>query len=88
MDNKYHPKIIGWRGTMVSKIRKDHGVQVQFPDKGAPEENIITVVGYEKNAITARDEILRIVKEWVRASFWSHVGRTLCKRFCWDATCF
>ncbi|KAG0433184.1 hypothetical protein HPB47_020160 [Ixodes persulcatus] len=64
VDNKYHPKIIGWRGTMVSKIRKDHGVQVQFPDKGAPEENIITVVGYEKNAITARDEILRIVKEW------------------------
>ncbi|CAN7986811.1 unnamed protein product [Ixodes pacificus] len=64
VDNKYHPKIIGWRGTMVSKIRKDHGVQVQFPDKGAPEENVITVVGYEKNAITARDEILRIVKEW------------------------
>lgn len=61
VDPKYHPKIIGWRGAVVTKIRKDHNVQVQFPEKG---ENIITIIGYEKNACTARDEILRIVKEW------------------------
>lgn len=61
VDSKYHPKIIGWRGAVVTKIRKDHNVQVQFPEKG---ENIITIIGYEKNACTARDEILRIVKEW------------------------
>lgn len=61
VDPKYHPKIIGWRGAVVTKIRKDHNVQVQFPEKG---ENIITIIGYEKNACAARDEILRIVKEW------------------------
>ncbi|KAL1413848.1 hypothetical protein MTO96_007903 [Rhipicephalus appendiculatus] len=61
VDSKYHPKIIGWRGAVVTKIRKDHNVQVQFPEKG---ENIITIIGYEKNACSARDEILRIVKEW------------------------
>ncbi|XP_075541444.1 satellite-binding protein 1 Dp1 [Dermacentor variabilis] len=61
VDPKYHPKIIGWRGAVVTKIRKDHNVQVQFPEKG---ENIITIIGYENNACTARDEILRIVKEW------------------------
>ncbi|XP_037282451.1 satellite-binding protein 1 Dp1 [Rhipicephalus microplus] len=61
VDSKYHPKIIGWRGAVVTKIRKDHNVQVQFPEKG---ENMITIIGYEKNACSARDEILRIVKEW------------------------
>uniref|UniRef100_A0A1E1X8G5 Putative vigilin n=1 Tax=Amblyomma aureolatum TaxID=187763 RepID=A0A1E1X8G5_9ACAR len=61
VDPKYHPKIIGWRGAVVTKIRKDHNVQVQFPEKG---ENVITIIGYEKNACAARDEILRIVKEW------------------------
>ncbi|KAH8042114.1 hypothetical protein HPB51_021198 [Rhipicephalus microplus] len=62
VDSKYHPKIIGWRGAVVTKIRKDHNVQVQFPEKG---ENMITIIGYEKNACSARDEILRIVKEWL-----------------------
>lgn len=64
VDPKYHPKIIGWRGAVVTRIRKEHGVVIQFPDKGAPQENVITVIGYEKNATTARDEILKIVKEW------------------------
>lgn len=64
VDPKYHPKIIGWRGAVVTKIRKEFNVQVQFPDKGAAQENVIVVIGYEKNACDARDEILRIVKEW------------------------
>ncbi|XP_064459574.1 vigilin-like [Ornithodoros turicata] len=62
--SKYHPKIIGLRGAVVTKIRKEHGVQIQFPDKGAPNEDLIVITGYEKNAEAAKEEILRIVKEW------------------------
>lgn len=31
---EYHPKIIGKKGARISKIRKDHGVQIIFPKKG------------------------------------------------------
>lgn len=31
---EYHPKIIGRRGTIITKIRKDHDVQITFPKKG------------------------------------------------------
>lgn len=31
---EYHPKIIGKRGTVISKIRADHDVQINFPKKG------------------------------------------------------
>ena len=30
----YHPKIIGRKGAVISKIRLDHEVNVQFPQKG------------------------------------------------------
>lgn len=30
----YHPKIIGKRGAVITKIRKDHDVQIIFPKKG------------------------------------------------------
>lgn len=30
----YHPKIIGRRGAVISKIRDERHVQIQFPDKG------------------------------------------------------
>lgn len=30
----YHPKIIGKRGAVITKIRKDHDVQINFPKKG------------------------------------------------------
>lgn len=30
----FHPKIIGKRGTVISKIRADHDVQINFPKKG------------------------------------------------------
>lgn len=31
---EYHPKIIGKRGAVITKIRKDHDVQINFPKKG------------------------------------------------------
>lgn len=50
---------------MISKIRSDHDVQINFPRKGDPEEHIITITGYEKNAYNARDDIMKIVNELV-----------------------
>ena len=33
VDPMYHPKIIGKRGAVISKIRANHNVQIQFPDR-------------------------------------------------------
>ncbi|RLU24577.1 hypothetical protein DMN91_002666 [Ooceraea biroi] len=63
VDPEYHPKIIGRKGAVISKIRNDHDVQINFPRKGDPEEHIITITGYEKNAYSARDEIMKIVNQ-------------------------
>ncbi|XP_055529154.1 vigilin isoform X2 [Wyeomyia smithii] len=63
IDPEYHPKIIGRRGAVVNKIRATHGVQISFPKQDDPCNNIITIQGYEANAIAARDEILGIVGE-------------------------
>lgn len=63
VDPEYHPKIIGRKGAVISKIRSDHNVQINFPRKGDPEEHIITIIGYEKNAYSARDDIMKIVNE-------------------------
>ena len=65
MDQKFHPKIIGRKGAVISVIRTDHDVNVQFPNQNAPSQEVITITGYEKNAEAARDAILQIVKELV-----------------------
>jgi predicted PilT family ATPase len=66
VDPEYHPKIIGRKGAVISKIRSDHGVQINFLKKGDPEEHIITITGYEQNTLAARDDIMKIVNELVR----------------------
>lgn len=38
VDPKYHPKIIGRKGAVISQIRKDYDVNVQFPDKGDEQQ--------------------------------------------------
>lgn len=38
VDPKFHPKIIGRKGAVISQIRKDHEVNVQFPDKGDEDQ--------------------------------------------------
>lgn len=110
VEPKYHPKIIGKKGAVISQIRKDHDVTIQFPDKGdenpvgvswwvtfmslarrknthekkmilekdllshkyfsfplglppTPKQDLITITGYEKNAVAARDAILKIVAD-------------------------
>ncbi|CAH1154251.1 unnamed protein product [Phaedon cochleariae] len=60
---EYHPKIIGKRGAVITKIRKDHDVQINFPRKGDPDEHIITITGYEDNTHSAKEDIMKIVDE-------------------------
>lgn len=63
VDPMYHPKLIGRRGEVINKMRSDHDVKIQLPDKS--DESTITIIGYEKNCEEAREEILRMVKEYV-----------------------
>nr|XP_015196116.1 PREDICTED: vigilin-like [Lepisosteus oculatus] len=58
---KYHPKIIGRKGAVISQIRKDHDVNIQFPDKGDEQQDLITITGYERNAEAAKQAIERLV---------------------------
>ncbi|XP_028650653.1 high density lipoprotein binding protein a isoform X2 [Erpetoichthys calabaricus] len=63
VDPKYHPKIIGRKGAVITQIRTEHDVNIQFPDKNDENQDQITITGYEKNAEAARDSIMRIVGE-------------------------
>jgi len=65
VDPRHHPKIIGRKGAVISKIRADYDVNVQFPDRSEENQSIITITGYEQNAERAREEILSIVKDLV-----------------------
>ncbi|KAF2884527.1 hypothetical protein ILUMI_21643 [Ignelater luminosus] len=59
----YHPKIIGKKGAVISKIRADNDVQITFPKKGDPDEQKITITGYEQNVYKAKEDIMKIVNE-------------------------
>uniref|UniRef100_A0A8C2SZY6 Vigilin n=1 Tax=Coturnix japonica TaxID=93934 RepID=A0A8C2SZY6_COTJA len=63
VDPKYHPKIIGRKGAVITQIRTEHEVNIQFPDKDDESQDQITITGYEKNAEAARDAIMKIVGE-------------------------
>lgn len=66
VDPLYHPKIIGKRGAVISKIRAKFDVQIQVPESrsgGQEGADVITITGYEKNANEAKAHILAIVKE-------------------------
>ncbi|XP_050305134.1 vigilin [Anthonomus grandis grandis] len=63
VDPEYHPKIIGRKGMVITKIRKNNDVIIKLPKKGEENEHIITIIGLEENANRAKDEILKIVHE-------------------------
>ncbi|XP_068449325.1 high density lipoprotein binding protein a isoform X1 [Clinocottus analis] len=63
VDPKYHPKIIGRKGAIITTIRTEHDVNIQFPDKNDENQDQITITGYELKAIAARDAIQAIVDE-------------------------
>lgn len=71
VDPACHPKIIGKKGSVVTQIRAKHDVQIQFPERNnarngdskPQDQTLITVVGYEQNALAAKEDILSLVKE-------------------------
>lgn len=66
VDPKYHSKIIGKKGAVINKIRKDFGVQIQFPEKegdSREDEDVIEITGYEHQTKSARDAIMKVVEE-------------------------
>ncbi|RXG56235.1 Vigilin [Armadillidium vulgare] len=60
IDPEYHPRIIGKKGSVITKIREKHDVNIQFPARGGSEEDLITITGYEKNCEGAKEAILAI----------------------------
>nr|CAD7393549.1 unnamed protein product [Timema cristinae] len=64
VDPEFHPKIIGKRGAVITKIRLDHGVQISFPKKDDPDERIIKIQGYEQSVLAAKEDIMKIVNEY------------------------
>ncbi|KAI1889321.1 hypothetical protein AGOR_G00177980 [Albula goreensis] len=63
VDPKYHPKIIGRKGAIITQIRTEHDVNIQFPEKNDENQDQITITGYEQNTTAARDAIQAIVDE-------------------------
>uniref|UniRef100_H2ZHB2 K Homology domain-containing protein n=1 Tax=Ciona savignyi TaxID=51511 RepID=H2ZHB2_CIOSA len=61
--NQFHSQIIGRRGAIVTEIRTKHGVNIQFPDRDDENQGQIRIIGYEKNAESARDAVMKIVNE-------------------------
>lgn len=66
----YHPKLIGRRGEVINKIRTDHDVKIQLPDRNDENQSRIVIVGYEKSCEAAKDEILKMVREYVSFCFY------------------
>ncbi|KAL5252053.1 hypothetical protein ACHWQZ_G015010 [Mnemiopsis leidyi] len=65
VDHRHHSKIIGRRGAVINKIKDEHKVQIRMPDRNSSgsDQDVITIVGYEKDAVAARDSIMKIVSE-------------------------
>lgn len=42
VDPKYHPKIIGRKGAVITNIRTEHDVNIQFPEKN--DENQVQII--------------------------------------------
>ena len=66
VDPNYHQQLIGPKGAVITKIRQDHNVNVQFPERGAENQGMIMIIGYEEDTHHAKDDILNIVKKLVR----------------------
>ncbi|XP_045484905.1 vigilin [Pieris rapae] len=63
VDPEYHPLVIGKGGSVITKIRTDYGVQINLPKRGEPDDNIITIQGYEDKAHQAKEAIMAIVHQ-------------------------
>lgn len=53
VDPKYHPKIIGRKGAVITQIRTEHEVNIQFPDKD--DDNQVRTEGGKRPPAVAAD---------------------------------
>lgn len=60
--------VIGKGGSVITKIRTDYGVQINLPKRGEPDDDIITIQGYEDKALQAKEAIMAIVHQLVSIS--------------------
>lgn len=58
VEPKFHPKIIGRKGAVISQIRKDYDVNVQFPDK-SDEQQVCVSQECVSNASNAQNADFR-----------------------------
>jgi polyribonucleotide nucleotidyltransferase len=67
VDAKHHPKLIGRRGAVISKLRDQHGVNIQVPPSGTDADdeksNQIRLIGYEANCMQAKEAIETIIRD-------------------------
>ena len=67
---------LGRKGAVISKLRDEHGVNIQVPPSGSTEDeeksNQIRIIGYEQNCMEAKEAILAIIGELV--SFLSYTS--------------
>jgi len=64
VDPEYHPKIIGRKGAVITKLRDEYKVNIQLPKKEADCQEVITITGLEEDAEAAKTEILKIVGQY------------------------
>jgi len=64
---EYHPKLIGRKGAVISKLRETHGVNIQVPPSSSEPDgeksNLIKIIGYEQNCMEAKEAINAIIGE-------------------------
>ena len=61
---EYHPKIIGRKGAVITKLRDDFKVKILLSKKEGDSQEEITITGLEENAEAAKNEILKIVGQY------------------------
>lgn len=60
---EYHSKIIGKKGSVISKLRDDYQVTITMPKPEDANSSLIQIKGYEEKAILAKEAILKMVQE-------------------------
>lgn len=62
---EYHPKLIGRRGAVITKLRERHNVNIQVPPSNTETDDEtasqIRIIGYEKNCMEAKESIQDII---------------------------
>ena len=62
---KFFPKIIGPKGSTISKLREKHGVEIVLPrqNSSSGEDEAIVIVGYQEKADKCKEEIAYMISQ-------------------------